>query len=217
MRNRIYAADVSVFSDRQLFDAVYARMPLYRQRKIDRFRFDKDKYLSLGAGALLLKALENADILYSRVFVSENGRPDVGEDFFFNLSHSGELAVCAVSDRRVGIDTEIVRGFSDALARRVFSEKEIAFCRSFDDTDRVYTRMWTAKESIMKKTGEGLSLGAENISLDTEGDRPVSASLIGTGDRFFLHNMSYEEYELTVCSEYGYFAEIEFCELKKMM
>lgn len=88
----------------------------------------------------------------------ENGKPyAVGEPFFFNLSHCDGLAVCAVStDRVVGVDVERIREYREPTAKRVMSDSEYANFLSSDDKDRMFFRMWTFKESVLKLTGEGL-------------------------------------------------------------
>ena len=215
--NRIYAADVSVLSDKELFYRLYREMPIYRQQKIDRYRFDKDKYLSLGAGVLLAKAFLDAGIPYSDIYCDNNGKPLHNGNICFNLSHSEELAVCAVSDKPVGIDAEKVRSFSESLAERVFTDKELDICSRYEDKERIYTRMWTAKESVMKKTGGGLSVGAKNISLDIIEERPVSASVSGIEGEFILHNFSDGDYEITVCSEYENSAQMVFFDLRNIL
>ncbi|HEX4454970.1 MAG TPA: 4'-phosphopantetheinyl transferase superfamily protein [Kofleriaceae bacterium] len=79
------------------------------------------------------------------------GKPQlVGGAIHFNLSHSGELAVVAVSDAPVGIDVEQQRAIADpaAFARRF----------QFDTTDqRELMRLWCRKEAWLKARGIGLA------------------------------------------------------------
>ncbi len=80
----------------------------------------------------------------------------------FSLSHSGDWAVCALADAPVGIDVERVRPVRiDALARRYFTEQEAALLITLPDTERqiAFFRLWTAKESVLKAQGIGLSGG----------------------------------------------------------
>ena len=80
----------------------------------------------------------------------------------FNLTHSGELALLAIANREVGIDLESPLRSVDAMAvvRRFFSEAER---RGFDamppgaDRDRLFFRVWTRKEALVKAIGRGLS------------------------------------------------------------
>ncbi|MCX7592244.1 MAG: 4'-phosphopantetheinyl transferase superfamily protein [Fischerella sp.] len=92
----------------------------------------------------------------------------------FNLSHSQDLAVCAVSiNRLIGVDIEYIRSVSDveALAKRFFSPREYAVVRSLPppQQQKVFFRYWTCKEAYLKATGVGLiQLEQVEISLTPE-------------------------------------------------
>ena len=94
--------------------------------------------------------------------VSEHGKPYFEDGrICFNLSHSGTLAVCAVSDREVGADVQQYRHFEDNLIRFVFQPGEmqrIYACETPEQRDILCTRLWTVKESIMKYLGTGIGL-----------------------------------------------------------
>lgn len=80
----------------------------------------------------------------------------------FNLSHSQNLALCAVSkNRQLGIDLEYIRPISDleALAKRFFLPGEYELVRSLpvEQKPAVFFRYWTCKEAYLKATGEGIA------------------------------------------------------------
>ena len=77
-------------------------------------------------------------------------------DCHFNLSHSGGMALCALSDRPVGADIEIVCPRKSEFPAYVFKGAEYDRYKALGgDWDAFYT-LWTEKESIIKYTGEGL-------------------------------------------------------------
>lgn len=77
-------------------------------------------------------------------------------DHHFSLSHSGGLALCALSDRPVGADIELVRPRRAGLPDYVFRGAERdRFLALGGDWSAFYT-LWTETESIIKYTGEGL-------------------------------------------------------------
>jgi 4'-phosphopantetheinyl transferase len=81
---------------------------------------------------------------------------------YFNLSHSGELALLAVTRRApVGVDVELVRELrdQDALVKRFFSAAEQADFAKLSADDRVaaFYSIWTRKEALIKANGIGLS------------------------------------------------------------
>ena len=70
------------------------------------------------------------------------------ENRWFSLSHSGGLALCALSDFPVGVDIEIVRPRRSGLPRRLLSGNELA---AFDGTWADFYRVWTLTESWCKR------------------------------------------------------------------
>lgn len=76
-----------------------------------------------------------------------------------SLSHSGVLVVCAVGDAPLGVDAERLRPAPLALARRCFSSGEQALLAAAapEERDRCFWRIWTGKEALVKRTGEGLA------------------------------------------------------------
>lgn len=67
---------------------------------------------------------------------------------WFSLSHSGGLALCALSDFPVGVDVELIRPRRAGLPRRVLSPSELA---QFDGSWADFCRLWTLKESWCKR------------------------------------------------------------------
>lgn len=102
--------------------------------------------------------LNSADIL-----IDENGRPYVKDkdEVDFNISHSSSLVVCALSigGGRVGIDTEpVVSGIPEErmekFANRYFSREEMG---RFNDDRSLFSKIWTEKEALLKRSGKGLA------------------------------------------------------------
>ncbi|MDM9383163.1 4'-phosphopantetheinyl transferase superfamily protein [Chlorogloeopsis sp. ULAP01] len=80
----------------------------------------------------------------------------------FNLSHSQDLALCAVTTHRpIGVDLEYIRSVSDveSLAQRFFAPREYAVVRSLppDQKQQIFFRYWTCKEAYLKATGVGIA------------------------------------------------------------
>jgi 4'-phosphopantetheinyl transferase len=103
----------------------------------------------------------------------EHGKPflesDHGADSLqFNLSHSHDLAVVAVTrGAEIGVDLEKVRERPSAerLAARFFAEGERAALAAVSaaEKERMFFRLWTRKESHIKATGTGLSVNLRAI------------------------------------------------------
>ena len=128
----------------------------------------KKKCESLGGLYLLSKMQDLNKILIKR---DKNGRPFAeGGNFDFNVSHSEDLAVCAVSSGRVGVDAEKVHPVPERerFAARYFCANEIAYIESAPDKDEAFFRIWTRKEALLKLTGDGLTKNLKE--LDTTAD-----------------------------------------------
>ncbi len=84
-------------------------------------------------------------------------------DFHFNISHSGELNVIAVSDKAVGIDIEKLRNADLRIAKR-FCEDEYNFIKQ-NAALSVFFEIWTKKEAYLKLLGTGISGGLNSFSV----------------------------------------------------
>jgi 4'-phosphopantetheinyl transferase len=99
---------------------------------------------------------------------SQFGKPSLVDDpdaheLGFNLSHTNELALLAVTrGRALGVDIEFLRPeFASAeIAERFFSPHEVAALRALPwETQRAaFFNCWTRKEAYIKAIGEGLSM-----------------------------------------------------------
>lgn len=104
----------------------------------------------------------------------------------FNLSHSGDMAVLAVSDRyHVGVDIEEILPLREDVAGRFFSAMERQALRFVPPEKYLgaFYRCWTRKEAFVKAHGAGLSfpLDAFDVSVHAAGE-PKLLSLDGDKD-----------------------------------
>lgn len=87
----------------------------------------------------------------------------------FNLSHSAELVVCALSSHPIGVDVEpMQRPLSQkSLAARCLHKTEVPW-QAHTDTERARRRflaLWTVKEACLKVNGEGLSQAMNQLQV----------------------------------------------------
>jgi 4'-phosphopantetheinyl transferase len=95
--------------------------------------------------------------------VNSHGKPFVHEAISFNMSHSGEYALCGIWDGRpIGVDIEQNLPIADLslVASCHFSPSEQSDLDSLTEQDRIHAfyRCWTRKEAILKADGRGLSI-----------------------------------------------------------
>lgn len=105
----------------------------------------------------------------------EHGKPwfPEREDLHFNLSHSGELALCALDGAPVGVDIQIVKEWRPGLPERVCSGPELAWLERQPDRWPAFTRLWTLKEARVKESGRGLTASIRDIRVPLPADGPV--------------------------------------------
>ena len=174
----------------------------YWKRKIEATHHTGMKRERIAASTLLSYALkrcfglDECELEYAE---GDYGKPYVASlhGVHFNISHTDGYCAVAVSDAHVGVDIqriepELSEG-KKAVIRRFFSESEWEFYGLSEDTPSLFYRLWTAKESAVKCTGEGLSAGIRRFTI------PASFKKCRCED-MFLTALDTEEYAMTVCS-----------------
>ena len=152
------------------------------QERLYRLHQETDRWSFAAAHALLRKMLSDryggpprswrfARDGYDRPHLDRETH--AGVDPAFSLSHTRDLAVCALADTyaasshtkrlRVGIDAEArttphIR--EQLIAGRFFAPSEVAFLRNLDPARRrrAFLDLWTLKEAVAKAVGLGLSM-----------------------------------------------------------
>ncbi|MEL6602466.1 MAG: 4'-phosphopantetheinyl transferase superfamily protein [Cyanobacteria bacterium J06614_10] len=95
--------------------------------------------------------------------------PATQTDFHFNLSHSGELALCAVSHHHpVGIDIEKLKPIDhlEGMMARCLLQKEQVTVNAAPDPLAAFLQHWTCKEAYLKAIGKGLSQSMQTVELE---------------------------------------------------
>lgn len=176
------------------WEPVQRRLP-GRIEMANRYRFERDKLLCIGAGLLLLKAVGIRDETELRY--GEYGRPFAPGYPDFNLSHSGEWCVLAVGEKQIGVDIERVDSANLHVAPMVYTAAELAWMEE-SPLERFHV-LWTLKESVMKATGQGMNLGPESFEV-----LPFcfGASVALRGCIWHASHGALGEYRYSVCASY---------------
>lgn len=158
---KIFGCDVSKISDSD-FVILYKSLCNERKEKADRIKDVKAKKLSICAGALMQYSLSKVTGVPSamlRYKTDENGKPYVENiKVHFNLAHSYNLVLCAVSDNPIGIDTERIRQVNTDIAKKYFTKREMEYVleNKIQEVNRFF-EVWTKKEAYVKMLGTGIS------------------------------------------------------------
>lgn len=171
----LYAVNVTALKEPAPYAEAYAAVSPARREKTDRYRKLSDRLQSLGAELLLRYGLKRAGLSpMPGIFeTGRYGKPYLpGNELFFNLSHSADWVLCAVSESEIGCDIERIRDIPLRAARR-FAEEEYGDIRNSGEEEKLvkFFRYWTLKESFLKATGRGMSLPLGSFRI-TLGDEP---------------------------------------------
>jgi 4'-phosphopantetheinyl transferase len=102
--------------------------------------------------------IENTEIEFS---IADKGKPHLMDlpGVHFNISHSGDVVVCAVAGSDIGIDVEHYRKVNFRVAERFFSPMELSDLLSLEESEKqeYFFTLWTIKESFLKAIGSGLT------------------------------------------------------------
>ena len=139
-------------------------------KRADRFFFERDRRRFVVARARLRQLLGERlgmapqDI---RLAYGANGKPRLADEAMrFSVSHSGEVALFALSKaREVGVDVEAVRPIdsADAIAAHILSQRERRAYATARDKVLAFLRFWTRKEALAKAIGAGFSIDPEKL------------------------------------------------------
>ena len=161
------------------------------QSRAGRFRFADDKRRFIVSRGVLRHLLgrQIAQPAHAIQFCyGEYGKPFVGQSgdaadgsltdggVHFNLSHSGELALCALGYRRVGVDIERVKTVKrlEGMMARCLSAAELAEMdaelaemntESGGDRSLSFLARWTCKEAYLKAIGLGLTQSMQAVEV----------------------------------------------------
>ena len=116
-----------------------------------------------------------------RFSFNDYGKPSLAgeESLRFNLSHSHEVALLAVTrDAAVGVDVEHIRAdfASEEIAKRFFSRLEVETFNALPVDERVaaFFRCWARKEAYIKAIGKGLSQSLDRFDVSLAPDEPAA-------------------------------------------
>ncbi|MFN8400208.1 MAG: 4'-phosphopantetheinyl transferase superfamily protein [Anaerolineales bacterium] len=150
--------------------------------RASRFHFEADKNRFVITHGVLRKILgrylhqKPAELTFS---INQYGKPaSVNSNLEFNLSHSGDFALIAVTQgRKIGVDVERIRqGISaHVIAQQYFSKAEVAELQSLpiEQREAAFFICWTRKEAYIKAHGLGLALPLESFDVSLTPGQPA--------------------------------------------
>lgn len=154
---KLYVLDVDTafHHKKQLLESVNDK----QREKALRYKNEIDQVRSL-ASAYLMNRLSKEPLQYN-----DTGKPFFANGPFFNISHSGQFIVMAVSNKDIGVDIEenVEKDMSSLI--RIFNEVEARMIKEHSD----FYYLWCAKESLIKCIGSSINKIREIPALPLNG------------------------------------------------
>ena len=193
------------FASELRMEELTAGLSRNRQEKIRAMKMPGAKRLSLGAGLLLAHGLEQLGIREQQAVLEyrKNGKPYLKDypEIYFNLSHSGTMAMAVFADVETGCDIEQTGRGREQVARRFFTPQEQEYLGHAGDESawaQAFCRIWTMKEAFLKVTGEGARIPLTDFCVHPEAD-PVTVVWKGKEQPFDFYEIPVTGYRCTLC------------------
>lgn len=193
-------------SDDLSFNSELLKYISYARRvRINNYINVLDKKRSLISELLIKKiSYEKLNIPMNEIRISYNpyGKPylDNIRFFKFNISHSCNYVVIAVSKNRIGIDIEKIKKKDMAIAKRFFTNNEYKYILSQateNDKAIAFYKIWTLKESYVKAVGKGLKIPLNSFEFTMEDE--VNLNRQKGSDKYHFYTKKINDYILSLC------------------
>jgi 4'-phosphopantetheinyl transferase len=160
-------------------------------KKADSFHFqtDRRRYVAAHFALRVILSHYTKKAPQKLEFTTNNfGKPSlIDADLKFNLSHSAEIALVAVSENsEVGVDVESFDKKIEHLENisQMFSSDETNYLENCPQTsqNKEFFRVWTRKEAFVKAKGEGLSMPLKSFSVINRNDKLTQKFKVKSAD-----------------------------------
>lgn len=204
---KIYKIKINQNFDKKLINNLTKFISKEKYERIKRFKFKEDFMRSLLGDLLYRYAIckklrcKNNELEFA---INEYNKPYIlcSEDLHFNISHSGDWVVCALSDKFIGIDVERIKSIDLDIAKNYFTieEYESILEQPIENRLKFFYYLWTLKESYVKADGRGLLLDFKTFSIHIRNNEIVINTNNKLKSCFFKTYNIEESYIISICS-----------------
>jgi len=192
-------AEISGPIDREKLLEGLSQLPERLRERILSYKDGHERQLRLQGQMLIMNILKEFGLeckysLEDLKYTAYN-RPYIDSAVDFNISHSGNLVVCAgIMNGKVGVDIEQLRDIDIEQLKDEFCEAEWVRILNHASPGSESYRLWTRKEAVLKATGKGMLGQASTI--DT-----TAGVVMYEGETYYLHEVFVKEgYIVSVAS-----------------
>lgn len=156
--------------EKQFHDYLHL-LPVTMQQAVSRYKRVQDAQACLVGKLLIIKGLDRFgfdELSLSDIKYTPYKQPYFQDSLKFNISHSGNLVVCALTlDDDLGIDVEQVLPIEIDDFSSQFSHEEKSMIRRASNPTREFYQWWTKKEAVVKADGRGLAVPLKEIQFES--------------------------------------------------
>lgn len=196
----IYYFNITALRNKNVFNLKLKDVDEKRADKISRLRVTDDKLRCLGAG-LLIKFIKEKYSVEGEILTDKFGKPYFhNSKVYFNISHSGNYVVAAVSKHRIGVDVQRIQQDKHRIAEKNFLPSECEYINGVEDDAVIQQRfceIWTIKEAYLKNIGIGLRKPLNSFEISLSGEAP---QIIGKKEYRFVQMKLDSRYIIAVCA-----------------
>ena len=150
----------------------------------------QDMQLSLLGRVLLREGMLHMDCEFNDLdlkFTPYNKPYFDNNDVKFNISHSGNIVVCALTKvDEIGIDIEEIHTINIEGFKSQMTDNEWQRIISSENQLTDFFRFWTQKEAVIKSHGQGLTIPLKSFEVQNN-------ETIINSEKFFLKELSFIE------------------------
>lgn len=203
----IYATNIKEL-DTLTLNKLVIHLTTEKKSKIKRYKNFEDIKRTV-VGELIIRTLvieklqkKNSELIFMK---NDYGKPELKgafEQFHYNISHSGDWVVCAIDNKLIGIDIELIKPINLLIAHRFFSKQEYLdlTLKKGDNQQLYFYDLWTLKESYIKADGRGLSIPLNSFTITLINNEFVMTENSEGRYAFFKQYSIDSDYRMGVCS-----------------
>ena len=170
----------------------YDKIPKLKKDKISKFKNYESKVRSIIGEMNLKELLAKKNISYNSLdyYINKYGKQYLKNDkIFFNISHSFDYVITAISNNEIGIDIEKVRQTPIKIINQFATEKEKEYILSSNKNieERIF-KIYTLKEAYFKMLGTNLN----NI---------LEVEFIIENDKIYCNDKNIKGYIIAYCEK----------------
>lgn len=180
--------------DEQQTERLLLALPEWRREVALRYKHLAGRRESATAYLLLLETLQQ---LYGineapHFVIGPHGKPSLLEfpHIHFNTSHCHKAVICAVGDAPVGVDIEGRRSIRDSLVDYTMNTAEKERIARAEDPEMEFLKLWTAKEAVVKLSGEGIQDNLRDILLLAK-DKSISVHTYINTKKDYVYSLAH--------------------------